>query len=67
MCFICLQAEASKLLAELEELRSISGDHAAMSAENARLKGEEEGSAGITFTCCMPSGGDCLHAPATSM
>jgi hypothetical protein len=35
-----LQAEASKLLAELEQLRSISGDHAAMSAENARLKGE---------------------------
>ena len=37
--YAALQAEASKLLAELEELRGLSGDHAALAAENARLKG----------------------------
>lgn len=41
-CFCCCdqQAEASNLLAELEQLRALSGDHAAMAAENTRLKGE---------------------------
>jgi hypothetical protein len=33
------QAEVARLLAELEQLRSVSGDHAAAAAECARLKG----------------------------
>lgn len=47
-----LQAEASKLLAELEQLRSATGDHAALTAENARLKGEQTASRHIDLCMC---------------
>lgn len=49
---VMLQSEASKLLAELEQLRSISGDHAALEAENARLKGAH--TAGCAHTAGWP-------------